>query len=96
MIIKKGGYVIVNGLPLDITGLSCREIGEKIAELSKTTDGKGITVQLTEQEEGGFERVASPKVDLCIAELVMDAIEKKTGKRPEPFRHTYVDLVFKT
>ena len=87
---------LVNGTNKGLSGLSFREIGERIVEETGTTDGKGLTVQLMQWEEAVFVDTFGLKVGYALCELIIDAIEKKTGTRPEDLEYTYQEARFTT
>ncbi|KKR48940.1 MAG: hypothetical protein UT86_C0002G0115 [Candidatus Magasanikbacteria bacterium GW2011_GWC2_40_17] len=86
----------LKGTSLSFSGLTFAQIGEKIVEASGSDDGKDILLTLTEGEEQGFCAVVGLRVGWAIATLVSDAIEKKTGHKPEAFPYRYSNLVFET
>jgi len=95
---QKGDHMAeINGKRVDFTGLSFRQVGEKILEMgSPSGDGKGITLKLTEEEEAAFVQVGGLTVGYSIVDLVCDAVGKKTGTRPTGLHYTYADNVFAT
>ena len=83
----------VNGNEVDFEGISYVEIGELLLELSGTQDGSGLAVYLTEEESSGFmSDFETFDLGLVLADLVLDAVEKKTGKRPVLRYQTQNDL----
>ncbi|PIR94541.1 hypothetical protein COT97_00660 [Candidatus Falkowbacteria bacterium CG10_big_fil_rev_8_21_14_0_10_39_11] len=77
-------------------GLSLSVIGEKIGEVAKTSDGNGLRVELCDLEEMAFVAYAGLNVGYSIADLICDAIEKKTGQQPVELKYVYANMVFTT
>lgn len=80
---------LVNGKRKEFTGLSFKGIGELIVEETGTTDGKGLTIQLMQWEEAVFVEHFGLAVGAALCELIVDAIEAKTGIKPNGLQYTH-------
>ncbi len=86
----------LNGANVRFTGLSFSQIGEVIVKVTQSDDGKGINLVLTPEEQNAFERAGGMAVGYTIVDLVVDAVLKKTGKKPEGLEYSYKDFKFTT
>ncbi len=86
----------LNGKNVSFAGKTFVQIGELVSEASPAGDGRGVTLELDFHEENTFVRNFGLRVGFVLMDLVADAVEKKTGQRPNGAKYTYADRVFHT
>jgi hypothetical protein len=75
---------MINGNEVDFVGIPYEDLGDLLLALSGTEDGSGLAINLTDDElEEFIATFETSDIGLVLAELVVDAVEKKTGKRPD-------------
>lgn len=84
----------LNGTQVSFVGLTYREIGKLILRASPSGDGRGIVLELTEEEEITLGTKVGMMVGQCLADLVADAIETSTGRKPQGLGYRYEGRTF--
>ena len=87
---------ILNGKQIDIGGLNGLEISEILLAASSNGDGKGISLVLTSDEIEAIKAITTMSVENRLQEMLVDAIQRKTGKRSDWIPCTFEGGVFKT
>lgn len=80
---------LLNGNRVSFVGLSFSQIGEHILERTSSVTGKGLRLVLDADEEKAFENFGGLAVGRTIANLIADAVEKKTGTKPDKLDYVY-------
>lgn len=70
---------ILNGKPISFYLCTFQQIGEKIIMESGKADGKGVILELTEEEEQRFVSIVGLRVGMAICELIHGAVIKNGG-----------------
>jgi len=85
----------INGKTVSLSGMTFTGIGKLLQEASPKKDGLGLTVELTENEEGIFCSEVGMTVGYAISDLIADHV-KAAGGDPSKIHYTYSDRVFQT